>query len=117
MDASTWLDSYERRLTDVRARAGRAQAALAEITSTVTSRDGAVTVTVSPAGALQGLVLTERADALSRSQLAETVLATARRAQGEAAARVADAVAPLIGGRSAAMGFLRSQLPVPVGER
>lgn len=115
MDATSWLDSHERRLADVRARAGRAQAALADLAATATSRDGAVTVTVSPAGALQGLVLNAPADGLSRGRLAEAVLATARRAQGEAAARAAQAVAPLIGEATAAMRFLRAQLPE--GER
>jgi DNA-binding protein YbaB len=115
MDATTWLDSYQRRLADVRARAGRAQAALAEVAATATSRDGAVTVTVSPAGALQRLVLNDPADGLSRAQLAAASPCARRAVASTAAARAAQTVAPLIGDDSAAMRFLRAQLPE--GER
>jgi DNA-binding protein YbaB len=113
MDAHARLDSYQRGLQDIGLRARTAQAEVAAAEATATSRDGAVTVTVNPAGALQRLVLNSAAEGLSRVQLAEAVLATARRAQAEAAERAAQAVAPLIGERSAAMEFLRSQLPVP----
>lgn len=113
MDGTTWVQDYRRRLDEIGRRAATAQAALAELTATATSRDGAVTVTVAPSGALQRLALGERAEALSRVQLAEAVLATARAAHADAAARAAEAVAPLVGERSAAMDFLRSQLAAP----
>ena len=77
-----------------------------------------MTVTVAPSGAVQELVLGERAEALSRPQLAETIMTTIGRAHADAARQATRVVAPLVGERSPAMAFLRSQLPVPQdGER
>jgi DNA-binding protein YbaB len=111
VDAAAWLDDYRRRLADIGHRARAAQAELAAVEATATSRDGAVSVTVNPAGALQRLVLADRAADLTRLQLAETVLTTARRAQAEAAELATRAMAPLIGEGSEAMRLLRAHLP------
>ncbi|HZG92334.1 MAG TPA: YbaB/EbfC family nucleoid-associated protein, partial [Pseudonocardia sp.] len=96
MNGEEWLAGYRDRLTDLRARTARAQDALARAEATVTSPDGAVTVTVGPTGALRGLVLAERTAGLSRTQLAAAVLATARTAQDRAAREAVDAAAPLL---------------------
>lgn len=111
MDARAWLASYEERLQDIGHRAARAHGALAGIEATATSPDGAVSVTVDPAGALQGLELGERSGDLTREQLAATVLRTARQARAEAARLAAAAVAPLLGEGSTAMAMFRSRLP------
>lgn len=111
MDGRAWLASYEERLQDIGGRAERAQRALADVEATATSRDGAVTVTVNPAGALQRLELGERSTALTREQLAAAVQSTARQAQAEAARLAAAAVTPLLGEGSAAMAMFRSRLP------
>jgi Uncharacterised BCR, YbaB family COG0718. len=115
MDGEQWLASYRERLNDIGARAARARTALAGVEATASSRDGAVTVTVNPAGALQRLVLSERTEAMSRVQLAAAVVATARQAHGAAARQATEAVAPLIGADSEAMRMLRSHLPVEDG--
>jgi DNA-binding protein YbaB len=117
MDGAQWLASYQGRLNDIGTRAARAQQALAGVEATAASRDGAVTVTVNPAGALLRLVLSERTEHMTRVQLAAAVLATARQAQGDAARQAADAVAPLVGDGSEAMRLIRSQLPVGDGAR
>jgi DNA-binding protein YbaB len=117
MDGERWLASYQQELRDIGARATKAQQALAGVRATAASRDGAVTVTVDPAGALQGLVLSERTEAMTRVQLAATVLATAREARARAAREAAEAVAPLIGADSGAMRVLRQHLPVEDGAR
>ena len=111
MDGNQWLASYEGRLGEIRNRAARAQAALAAVEATAASRDGAVTVTVDPSGALRRLVLSERTEAMTRVQLAAAVVATARQAQGDAARLAAEAVAPLVGERSEALRLIRSHLP------
>lgn len=108
MDGRQWLDSYQHRLTDLKARADRAQAALAGVDGTAASPDGAVTVTVVPGGALRRLVFSERSEELSRVQLAALVVETAARAQAEADRRVNEAVAPLLGTDSEAMRVIRS---------
>ena len=110
MDGREWLASYRRRLQEFGERAERAQRELGAVCVTATSPDGAVTVTVTSTGALQGLVLSERAEGMPRDRLAEAVLATARTAHGDAARRATEVVAPLIGDHSAAMAVLRSHL-------
>lgn len=97
MDGQQWLASYRDRLAEIRDRAERARDALAALEVTLTSRDGAVSVTVDHAGVLRRLVLSERAEALTRTQLAAAVLATARAAHDEAGHRVAAVMAPLVG--------------------
>ena len=109
MDGDQWLASYQERLQEFGARATLAQRALAGVSATATSRDGAVTVTVDPAGAMQRLVLSERTETMTRVQLAASVVATAREARAEAARRATAAVAPLIGPEATEM--LRSHLP------
>jgi len=111
MDGQQWLASYRGRLTEIGARAARAEQALAGVVDTASSRDGAVTVTVNPSGTLQRLVLGERSEHMSRAQLAAAVLATAREAHAEAARLATDAVAPLVGEGSEAMRTLRRHLP------
>jgi hypothetical protein len=85
MDGRAWLAAYEERLRDIGGRAQRVQRAVAAVEATATSEDGAVVVTVDPAGAMRRLELAEPADALTREQLAAAVLATARQAHAEAA--------------------------------
>jgi DNA-binding protein YbaB len=114
MSGEEWLAGYRDRLAELRARSDRAQDALAHAEATVSSPDGAVTVTVNPAGALQRLVLSERTTGMTRVQLAAAVLATARTAHQEAARRAVDAVAPVLGGEgSEAVRVLRSNLAAP----
>jgi DNA-binding protein YbaB len=111
MNGEDWLAGYRDRLAALRARTDRAQDALAHAEATVTSPDGAVTVTVGPAGALQRLVLGERSTALTRVQLAAAVLAAAHAAHQEAARRAVAAVAPVLGGEdSEAVRVLRGNL-------
>jgi DNA-binding protein YbaB len=109
-DGADWLAHYRRRAAEIGARARSAQNALADVEGTAESRDGAVAVTVTPSGALRGLVLSERSTRMSRTELAATVLATAREAQAEAARRTEAALAPLIGDDTEAMRVLRSHL-------
>ncbi|GAA0918600.1 YbaB/EbfC family nucleoid-associated protein [Pseudonocardia zijingensis] len=113
MDGREWLADYRHRLEDVRARAARAEQELAGVSGTATSRDGAVTVTVDQSGALQHLELTTHAEALSRQELAATVLDTSRLARQDAARRAEAALVPVFGERSAAMQVLRAHLAVP----
>jgi DNA-binding protein YbaB len=118
VDGEEWLAGYRDRLTALRARTERAQDALAHAEATVTSPDGAVTVTVNPAGALSSLVLSERTTTMTRAQLAAAVLATARTAQQEAGQRAMTAVAPILGGEdSEAMRVLRSSIGTTGGVR
>ena len=113
MDGRDWLDSYQQRLQDIRARAYRAEAELAGVEATVASSDGSVTVVAGPGGAIRRIVFSERAEALTRTQLAALTVATVADAQVEAARRATDALEPLLGADSDAMQLFRSQIPSP----
>lgn len=110
MDGADWLAHYRRRMIELEARASGVQKALAGVEGTAESRDGAVTVTVTPGGALRRVVLSERTEGMNRAQLAAIVVATAGEAQVAAARAAAAALAPLIGDDTEAMHVLTSQL-------
>jgi len=113
MDGEQRLADYQHRVGEIERRATRAQSRLATTAETTMSSDGAVTLTVSPAGALLGLTVGPRAEELSRAQLAAAILATAQRAQVAAARQAAEVMRPLLGEDSAAMSLLRSHLAAP----
>lgn len=115
MDGQRWLALYRDRLAELGIRAELAQSAFAACEATASSRDGAVSVTAGPGGQLRHLVLSERAEGMPRAELAVTVLATARQAQGRAARAAVEAVAPLVGADG--LRALRAHLPVEDGPR
>jgi DNA-binding protein YbaB len=100
-------------MPEIARRAAEAKAQLERIAATATSPDGAVTVTVNTSGALQELTFGPRADELPRARLAASVVATAKRAQVQAAQQLATVMAPVIGPDSDAMKFLQEQIPTP----
>ena len=100
-------------MPEIARRAAEAKARLERISATATSPDGAVTVTVNTSGALQELTFGPRADELPRARLAASVVATAKRAQVQAAQQLTSVMAPVIGPDSDAMKFLQEQIPAP----
>ncbi len=100
-------------IADIGRVAAEAKARLQRIAATATSADGAVTVTVNTSGALQELSFGPRAGELGNARLAAAVVATAKRAQVEAAQQMKGVMAPLIGTESDAMKFLEEQIPEP----
>jgi DNA-binding protein YbaB len=100
-------------IADITHRAAEAQERLKHIAATATSADGAVTVTVNTSGALQQLAFGPRAQELPLPRLAAAVVATAQRAQVQAAQQLKVVMAPLIGTDSPAMKFLSEQIPAP----
>ena len=97
MDATSWMADYQRRIGELEARARQAQDALRSVSATVSSANGAVTVTVDPDGGLRQLIFTERADDLSRPRLADAVLDAVRRARADVTRHAEDALRPLLG--------------------
>ncbi|WP_328611728.1 YbaB/EbfC family nucleoid-associated protein [Amycolatopsis sp. NBC_00345] len=100
-------------IAEIGQRAAEAQERLKHVAATATSADGAVTVTVNTAGALQQLSFGPRAEEIPRAALAAAVVATAHRAQAQAAQQLTAIMAPLIGENSDAMKFLEEQIPTP----
>lgn len=94
-DARAWLADYRSRMEDLRGRAERAQARLAGLTATASSRDSAVTVTVDGSGALVELRFGARAEEMPRARLAELVLSLSREAAAEVARQVRAVVEPV----------------------
>lgn len=99
--------------TDIANKAEAAKEQLQQLSATLTSADGAATVTVNASGALQRLSFGKKARDLPLEQLASAVLATAQRAQAQAARQLTGIMAPLIGTDSDAMKFLSEQFPQP----
>lgn len=114
-DLRAIVDINERapEIAEIGRRAAEAQERLKHVAATATSSDGAVTVTVNTSGALQQVSFGPRAEEISRSALAAAVVATAQRAQVQAAQQLKSIMAPVIGESSDAMHFLEQQIPAP----
>lgn len=100
-------------IADITRKAEAAKAELQHLSATLSSQDGAATVTVNASGALQKLAFGPKARELPLDRLAATVVATAQRAQAQAARQITEIMAPVIGDHSDAMRFLREQFPAP----
>ncbi|NKQ54943.1 YbaB/EbfC family nucleoid-associated protein [Amycolatopsis sp. K13G38] len=100
-------------IADITRKAEAAKARLQQLSATLSSQDGAATVTVNASGALQNLAFGPKARELPLERLAAVVLATAQRAQAQAAAQITEIMAPVVGTDSDAMQFLREQFPAP----
>lgn len=111
VDANQVLTDYEQRTATLLERAEEAKTKIKELTGTATSQDGAVTVTVSVAGALLDLSFGAETDDMPRTRLSALVIATARRAQARATQQIAEIMAPIIGDNSDAMRFVNEQVP------
>jgi DNA-binding protein YbaB len=107
------MSSYLQEVEVLAQQAETAKQQLKQLSGSLTSGDGAVSLTVNAAGALQSLSFGPKADSLPKTQLASLILSTARRAQIEAARQVTSILAPLVGEDSDAMRFVQEQIPVP----
>jgi DNA-binding protein YbaB len=115
VDPSTQFTAFAEELGSLRAKAQKVQEKIRNATATATARNGAVSVTVGPAGALVDLRLTAQAYRQPPETLAALVLSLARRAQQQVGAEVSRAYADLVGERSAAMSVLEEFLPTDPG--
>ncbi|KAB2362696.1 MULTISPECIES: YbaB/EbfC family nucleoid-associated protein [Actinomadura] len=110
-DPEKWLRDQQQWAAAMKERADRAQRELAGNTTTLTSRDHAVTVTVNPSGVLLDLRLSSHADRMSGAQLTASIMETYRKACGRGAARTVEIMSQVVGDDSEAMDFLRAALP------
>lgn len=90
-----WVEEYEAKLADLKEKSENLTENVAAASATVTSKDGAVTVTVGPNGGLQNLQLGHRAVELGGPRLTALILETARAAQKQAATQVLELFKPL----------------------
>ncbi|MEU4673090.1 YbaB/EbfC family nucleoid-associated protein [Amycolatopsis sp. NPDC023774] len=116
MDEQEWLDDFQRRVDDMRAKSVALQEKLTEAEGKARSSDGLVTITVTPSGALKNLHIDDRALRSSGgAQLTAAIMETYGKAQRQVSREVADALEPLAGGTEM-MDVVRSFLPAPEPE-
>lgn len=101
----------DKQVKEMQEKAAALKDAFAAAATTVSSRDGSVTVTVEPNGALSNLQLGHRACELGSARLTTTIMETVREAQRQTARRVSDSFT-LINGDGETAELVRSFLPV-----
>lgn len=94
-----WLADFERKVADLQQKATEFKRDIETAGSTETSQDRSITVTVAPNGALLDLRLEDAATSKPATELAQEILATARKARQAAANAVAEAFVPIGGDR------------------
>ncbi|WP_197321099.1 YbaB/EbfC family nucleoid-associated protein [Saccharomonospora sp. NB11] len=100
----------ERQASQMQERAAALQEAFAAAAATVTSRDGTVTVSLAPNGALRNIQLGKRACELGEARLAATIMETVRLAQSQTARAVTSSVQSIVGNNQA-VEMMKSFLP------
>lgn len=115
-DPARALSAYQQRVQDIASRADATRSRLAGLRPAATSPDGAVTVTVSSAGALVDLTFGPAAEQLELAELARLVVATAQTARADAARQTEAALAELVGEPAAHRAVAAPAPPDPAGE-
>jgi DNA-binding protein YbaB len=101
---------FDKQIKDMQAKAAALTEAFEDSSATVRSRDGAVTVTVAPNGALRDLQLGHRACELGPARLTAGIMEAVRAAQRQTANSVADSFAEITG-EGDTTGLIRTFLP------
>lgn len=116
MDPEQWLAQYDKRLTEIAARAKEAGDRVRQAGGTATSPRGEVSVRVGASGVLEDLTLTPEARTLEAQELSRLILDTTRKARRETSARVAGISAAYLG-EGPALEVIKQFLPagVPAG--
>lgn len=112
MDHDAVLRTLRERAADVEERARQLGAGFAAATSTASSPDGAVTVTLSPAGALQDITFSAKSAGHKPEALGPLVMSAVAAAQRQASAKLTAALEGTFGDPST-MDFFRRFVPAP----
>jgi DNA-binding protein YbaB len=112
MDHDAVLHTLRERAADVEARAQRLSEGFAAATATASSPDGAVTVTLSPTGALQDISFSAKAAGHKPEALGPLVMSAVAAARREASAKLTETLAGTFGDPST-MDFFRRFVPEP----
>lgn len=111
-----WMRDFEAKIADAQAKAAAIQEGLAQAGGSASSKDGTITVSVAPNGALTGLELTADAMRRSHGQLSAEILEIARTAQRGAAVKVAETFGAVEGEGSETYRLITEYLPPPEEE-
>lgn len=104
--AHTWLVDWQQS-AEQQAQVGlELSRRMREVSATAESAEGEIVVGVDHSGGMTGLTLTANAMRLSADDLAETILATSRRAQAQMAEKMAELVTGIYGSDSATAAFI-----------
>lgn len=115
MSLPDFVESYQQEVVAIGQLVNETKDKLKNLTSSAASEDGAVTVTVTAAGALHGIAFGRKADEIPVAQLAPMIMSTAKAAHAAVAARMTAALVPLLGSDSAALHQIQEHLPTARG--
>lgn len=112
LDPDSVLRQLRQQAADLEDKAARLRTELTNATATATSPDGAVTVTLSPTGALQDITFAAPATKVPPENLGPLVMKTVQAAQREVSDRVTASLAEQFGGTDTA-DFIARFVPAP----
>lgn len=112
LDPDSMLRELRQQAADLETKATRLRTELANASATATSPDGAVTVTLSPTGALQNITFSAKATSHSPEALGPLVMKTAQEAQREVSTRVTASLSEQFG-TPETMDFITQFMPKP----
>lgn len=113
MDPRQWLAQYDKRLTEIAARAKEAGERVRQAGGTAASPRGEVTVRVGASGVLEDLTLTPEARTLGADELAQLILDTTRKARRAVSAQIAG-ISTRYFGEGPALEVIKQHLPAGV---
>lgn len=109
--AEQYLEQQAQRYAKMREDAERVKLQLAESTATVTSPNGAVTVTVGSGGVMRSLRFGQHAEGLPLAQLSSSIMAAYGKACRQAAEQGVEIVSELVGPDSPTLQLMRDAIP------
>jgi DNA-binding protein YbaB len=112
LDPDAVLRQLQQQAADLETKAAQLRTELTNASATATSPDGAVTVTLSPTGALQNITFAAPAAKVSPEKLGPLVMKTVQAAQREVSNRVTASLAEQFGS-SDTMDFITQFMPPP----
>ena len=115
MDHDAVLRALQEKAQGIEARAQELRAGLERASATASSPDGAVTVTLSPTGALQNISFSAKAAGHKPEALGPLVMSAVRAAQRQVSAKLTESLQGTFGSQST-MDFFRRFVPEPEPE-
>jgi DNA-binding protein YbaB len=112
LDPDAMLAELRQQAADLETKASQLRTELDNTTATATSPDGAVTVTLSPTGALKNITFSAKAATVKPEALGPLVMQTVAKAQRDVSNRVTASLAQQFGDEET-MDFITQFMPTP----
>lgn len=110
-DPQAWLKDYQQRITALKEKAEKAKEQMADNRVELTSENGHVKLSVTGAGSLQSLEITDAASSAKPKELGKTIMQTYRKAVSQAGARTVEIMSGLGGPNSQAAEIVKEAIP------